>query len=192
MTSPNSHALTFVGRAMTQRILESEDFQKNFQEGIIDEVLICPCRIHFMVFSLPPSLAVCPGSLRSLCLVSQSSRASLCPTLAQNSEVLDSMGRADIAGLQNEDGSFAGDEWGEIDTRYALPSASGALFAPSPVTFLGGVLTSCVLVEYKLYQWVRFIHSVACRIQRYSVIMIVRPLLAILASHCSINLLLVR
>jgi prenyltransferase beta subunit len=23
-----------------------------------------------------------------------------------------------IAGLQNEDGSFAGDEWGEIDTRY--------------------------------------------------------------------------
>jgi hypothetical protein len=24
----------------------------------------------------------------------------------------------DIAGLQTEDGSFAGDEWGEIDTRY--------------------------------------------------------------------------
>ena len=24
---------------------------------------------------------------------------------------------ADVAGLQREDGSFAGDEWGEVDTR---------------------------------------------------------------------------
>lgn len=38
---------------------------------------------------------------------------------------------ADIAGLQNEDGSFSGDEWGEIDTRYALLSFRGASVALS-------------------------------------------------------------
>jgi len=26
----------------------------------------------------------------------------------------------DIVGLQNEDGSFSGDIWGEVDTRYAI------------------------------------------------------------------------
>jgi prenyltransferase beta subunit len=31
--------------------------------------------------------------------------------------------KSDIAGLQNEDGSFSGDIWGEVDTRYSLPSA---------------------------------------------------------------------
>ncbi|KAF4368716.1 hypothetical protein G4B88_000973 [Cannabis sativa] len=25
----------------------------------------------------------------------------------------------DVAGLQNEDGSFSGDEWGEVDTRFS-------------------------------------------------------------------------
>jgi prenyltransferase beta subunit len=28
---------------------------------------------------------------------------------------------SDIAGLQNEDGSFSGDIWGEVDTRYSFP-----------------------------------------------------------------------
>lgn len=28
---------------------------------------------------------------------------------------------SDIAGLQNVDGSFSGDMWGEIDTRYSFP-----------------------------------------------------------------------
>jgi hypothetical protein len=26
----------------------------------------------------------------------------------------------DISGLQNEDGSFSGDEWGEVDSRYSF------------------------------------------------------------------------
>lgn len=46
---------------------------------------------------------------------------------------LHSLEITDIAGLQNEDGSFAGDEWGEIDTRYVLPSALGGPFSPSLV-----------------------------------------------------------
>ena len=29
--------------------------------------------------------------------------------------------KSDIAGLQNEDGSFSGDIWGEVDTRYSFP-----------------------------------------------------------------------
>jgi geranylgeranyl transferase type-2 subunit beta len=29
--------------------------------------------------------------------------------------------KSDIAGLQNEDGSFSGDMWGEVDTRYSVP-----------------------------------------------------------------------
>ena len=46
---------------------------------------------------------------------------------------LHSLEITDIAGLQNEDGSFAGDEWGEVDTRYVLPSALGGPFSPSLV-----------------------------------------------------------
>lgn len=30
------------------------------------------------------------------------------------------MCNSDVAGLQNEDGSFSGDMWGEIDTRYSF------------------------------------------------------------------------
>ena len=33
---------------------------------------------------------------------------------------------ADVAALQQEDGSFVGDEWGEKDTRYSV----GALGVP--------------------------------------------------------------
>ena len=29
--------------------------------------------------------------------------------------------KSDIAGLQNEDGSFSGDIWGEVDMRYSFP-----------------------------------------------------------------------
>lgn len=29
---------------------------------------------------------------------------------------------SDVAGLQNEDGSFSGDMWGEVDTRYPSPT----------------------------------------------------------------------
>jgi len=32
-------------------------------------------------------------------------------------EVVDLTFQLDIAGLQNEDGSFSGDIWGEVDTR---------------------------------------------------------------------------
>lgn len=28
--------------------------------------------------------------------------------------------KSDIVGLQNEDGSFSGDMWGEVDTRYVI------------------------------------------------------------------------
>lgn len=36
---------------------------------------------------------------------------------------------ADVAGLQQQDGSFWGDEWGEVDTRRA---AFTTLFYPHP------------------------------------------------------------
>jgi hypothetical protein len=39
----------------------------------------------------------------------------------------------DVAGLQNEDGSFAGDEWGEIDTRYIPFFGSGHFLKNSHV-----------------------------------------------------------
>ena len=38
-------------------------------------------------------------------------------TYEQKHQVVSTMVRTDVKGLQQPDGSFAGDDWGEIDTR---------------------------------------------------------------------------
>ncbi|XP_030930936.1 geranylgeranyl transferase type-2 subunit beta-like [Quercus lobata] len=53
--------------------------------------------------------------------------------------------KSDIAGLQYEDGSFSGDIWGEVDTRYSFPFC----FVIWPVTVLG-VLLYCNMLSLNI------------------------------------------
>lgn len=50
----------------------------------------------------------------------------------------------DIVGLQNEDGSFSGDMWGEVDTRYSF-LLNSSLFKHIYMGFAIGMFISEVL-----------------------------------------------